>query len=775
MWSDGGALRTEPRDRGCPGVAVSLIRRWWARNATAAEVFLAFLLTLGYGLYFLFLLIWLHRAGGITEAEEWSIFVEGWAVVPFLAITSTAVTWHLGEQYVTPWCKFQPAAVLLNAIAVLTAAVALRWSSLRESRFSVICTLVVLFFPLVNLGALFALHLAGNAARRTPPPVSFSSWIPSLTSVLCTLALLIIGFNRFPSTGLLLGTAVLVLVAFVVHWAGKRLQLRCRTWIGDVLVMGTLVLVVFDPHLPFDTSHHNWFLGAANAIMHGRTMLADVISAYGVGLMYFLAMVFSLGLVPMSYVGFALFTSVLVMAQYAIVYLLLRRVLHSVAHAIMALTLIVLVHFVGVNGAFTVYPSAGPIRFGLPYLLLLLVELRARYPAPRRVLTIAEAGIVALTSVWSAETFFYTLATWGGIVAYEALVEAQHSARWVRTTTRRVSWALSLVVFAHVVLALYTHALSGQWPHWDQYLAYVRGFSPAGENWLVEAIPRWGPWIVVSTIYFGSLLACVYSLPLLNTPREVTRLTIVFAMTLMGIAQFTYYLGLSSVYRLLNIAVPAVFVGAFWGEEVTEWLPRSAKWRRGCVYGLSTLVAVQYWQPLQEWLPHSALATLIRVSRGEPGAVPAGCPSFLSCLSRGYPVSEGSDRTLLLLQKHAPGARPIGVFLTPAATTEVCVLSRRAHAFPITEASHDNLLTANGDRIVSSPHGLRAGDVIFVDRQYLYQPIAHQPSRAWALMEQRGQSLLRRLVDRLCKEYACEVVDRSDGITVERLNPRAAP
>jgi hypothetical protein len=44
-----------------------------------------------------------------------------------------------------------------------------------------------------------------------------------------------------------------------------------------------------------------------------------------------------------------------------------------------ALVAVVLVHFIGCNGELSMYPSGGPLRFGLPYLLPLLVVARHRW------------------------------------------------------------------------------------------------------------------------------------------------------------------------------------------------------------------------------------------------------------------------------------------------------------------------------------------------------------------------------------------------------------
>jgi hypothetical protein len=760
------------------GVSGVFAGRSRTRTASANARLISALLTLTYGGYLLFLIVWLHRAGGITEAEEWRIFVEGWAAVPVLAITFAVSAPYLTARCVGRWPGVDRVLVVVNTLGVFAAAVALRGSSVREPLFGTTCIAVIVLFPALNLAIPAALRVFGESGRQKLLRCISSEWIFFLSPILLTLTVLIVSLQNLPSATQLVGLVVLAGAATFVRIRHRR-RGRWLTGVADALVLLILTLFVFDPHLHFEPTHHNWFLGPTLALMQGRTLLVDVVSAYGVLSMYVLALVFDLGLVPLSYVGFALVVAVLVILQYAIVYVLLRSVLRSVTHAIVALAVIVLVHFIGVHGAFTVYPSAGPIRFALPYLLLLLVAFRARRPARQRAARLAERAVVALASVWSAETFFYALAAYGGIVSYEAGVEAGRAPRWMRAVAARVTWTLLFAAAAHLGLALYIRVHAGQWPHWGYYFVYVQAFSPAGEGWALQNAPRWGGWIAVSLIYFASLIGCLYSLPLLKAQKSAARFTMVFAMTLMGIAQFTYFLGLSIFYRLLNVAIPAVFVAAFWGERLSGrvfGIPRRFRLAaRFCTYGVVMLVAVQYRQELQEWIPHSALASVVAVARGQPVAPPQGCPTLVACLTHGFPISEAADRTLHLMENYAPDTRRAAVFVNPAATTEICLLSGKAHVFPMTDASHDNIVTANGDRIVNAAHGLRAGDVIFVDRAALSPAIGAQPSIAWLALEQRGRSLLRRMVDRLCSEFLCEVVDRSGGVTVERLRNRPTP
>lgn len=758
------------------------LRVRWRERASASEQLFAALLALDYGVYFIFLIIWYHRAGGITEAEEWRIFVEVWTVAPLLAISASGLVRYIAARLGGGRRQILPVLVLVNGLALLAAAAALRWSTtnwgfprtptmfgtrLAEpgAAFAAVCTAVVILFPAVNFGFLLTLRVARDACKRFLSQPILARMIPIVLPPVAAVTVLLLSVRSFPGPWALAGIAVVAAMGLCVRLPRRRTLPRWLVRVGDVLVVVGMMVFVFDPHLHFNMAHHGAFLGPVTAIVHGRTLLVDVVSQYGVFPIYLLAAVFTLDALPMSYVGLALIVSIFVIVQYACVYVLLRSVLHSVTCAIMVLAAVILVNFVGGHGGATLFPSGGPLRLGLPYALLLLVAARCYRPSLTRASRLAESAVVAIASVWSVEVFLFALATAGGIVAFETAFDAGKRRPWVRPLAIRACSTVICVSTAHLALALYTYSRAGQWPQWERYLVFVRAYTPVGEGLTNIAAPLGGGWVAVVLIYLASLIACAYSLPFLRTQRGASALTIAFGMTLLGISQLTYYLGLSISPRLHTVVIPAVFVAGFWGERLTR---RGTGLSRGfrlatvfCLSALSILVAVQYWHPLREWIDHSSRTSL----SGVPWFFRiGGCPALPGCLTRPEPTLGVSAQALRLIEEYAPQAREVAVFLAPVATVEVVMLSGKGHVFPVTHATEDGRVRSNRDRIVNHAHPLRAGDVLFVDRPAL--------SRRHRDYDVLGRELLRAIVDRLCEEFRCEVEEKSGSITVERLHAR---
>lgn len=724
----------------------------WNERLTGPEPVASALLALGHGLYLLWLLVSLHRPGGVAEAEEFRIFALGWALVPALALAS-AVAVHRslaareGDAGERLW-----RLAFANAAALALGAAVLRATSLHLG----VQIAASLAIPAVSLAVL----LREPGRRRVP-----AAWLPAGTVILWTLLLLVASASA--SSGAPSPASVGAIAAGAAALALSRRAAPRGGWrrLADALAVGLLVVLVVDPRLPFDTYHYNAFLGAANAVAHGRIPLVDTATPYGILSIDFLAAYFRL--VPMTYVGLALLVTALLVLRYACVYLLLRFLLPSVAVAIGCLAVVVALSVGSSPSPLTYFPSAGPLRFGIPWLFPLLVVLRTRLPRATRATRVAEGLLLGLASLWEVQTLLASLAAWGGVLLAETFFASRSEARALRGAVLRGAGALLCIVGAHAAFALRVRAAAGVWPDWSLFADYVMAVTPAGEGFGLHPAPGWGGWIVVASVYLGSLLACVHAAPRAPAGRAAARLTVVFAVTLMGVAQLSYYVPWSIAGRLVHVSVPATLVAAFWWAQLVR---PGAGLRPGLPAAVAASAAVallalagQHQERIAAFLGRSSLAALPGALGGEAVDPPRGCPSLRACLLERHAVHPTAGAALELMQRHAPDAERAGVFLNAHATTEAAFLSGRPHAFPVTDAFVDNTSAAAAGRIARADHGLRAGDVIFVDRKGLAR---RSPSGI------DGNHLLKRLLQRLCTEFDCILEDRKGTVLVQRLVAR---
>jgi len=747
----------ERRDRG-------VVRRWWQGEFGASELLFGCLLTLQFAIYLLALLIGSHRGGGISEAEEWRIFVLGWALVPAGAIAAFVALRARAARWLSDWGSVQTALVALDAVLLFATAVALRtsapgWAVGRigaagrvpalPSSFDWIYAAFLIGFPLANLGLLLLLRRRGPESARSP---NESRAVTVALPFVITGAIVAIAVESFPSVFPLLVLAALASLALVPRRGPAPPRLRP---VVDVLATLLLAFICLDPHLHFEVDHHLWFLGPVHALMQGRTLLVDVVSAYGVLPIQLLATFFQATGLPPSYVGLALVGNGLLLAFYAVVYGLLRSITRSQIVAVAGLIVTLLIHFFGVQGSYSAYPSAGPIRFLLPLLVPLVSALRSIGADRRAATRSGELALLAAASLWSVEVFVYTLAAWVGVLAVESGLAAQRGEVWRRPVSIWIALAAGSVALVHGVVASGVRLDSGQWPQWARYLDFIRSFSPAGRGVSLLPAPLGGAWVAVVLAYLASLIGCVYSLPQTRGRKAAARLAAVAGLTLMGIAQLTYWLGLSIQSRLANVAAPAVVVTAFWADRLLRpgALPSASRSAtRVCLAAVVLLIAVLHAPSLRIWAEHSPRPL------GSDSVV-GGCDAFPACLVDSTPILPQSRDALELLAAHAAGQGVAGIFVAPDVTAEVTIRSGRPHAFPITHPGHDATSPRNAAWILQQPHRLVAGDVILVDREAL------RSTDALGAMP-----LMRALVARLCdREFRCVEIDRRGPIRALRL------
>ena len=127
------------------------------------------------------------------------------------------------------------------------------------------------------------------------------------------------------------------------------------------------------------TSHQDFYLGPANDIRHGRYMLVDDYSQYGVAVIYFLAAL----LAPLPF-GYGTFVLVLGHPELAscssTVYVVLRVATRSLALAALGTFAALMSSSIATLGRSAQYPSTGFLRFGIPW----SARVRARRRLPPR-------------------------------------------------------------------------------------------------------------------------------------------------------------------------------------------------------------------------------------------------------------------------------------------------------------------------------------------------------------------------------------------------------
>ncbi|AKU94834.1 hypothetical protein AKJ09_01498 [Labilithrix luteola] len=645
-------------------------------------------------------LIRIYLAGGISEAEESRIFVLACLTVPAAGIFGSWGLERLGRRYFDGDTLVRPvlaiAQVVFWAGAVFTLRRALPPTDTGEHvDLRPLFGKILTFWGLGNAG----LFTVFAALRPRPTFSSNVSWaIERVLPLAIFAALLPFAARNLPS----LGTVALALAFGFSSLVGGELvrfpRRRGPRYAVDALVLLTVLLLVVDPAMDVDVYHHNFFLGPTAAARAGKSLLVDVNCQYGVGLIYFLAAILDRRFVSPSPSGLAVLLGLFTWAEYAVLYATMRTVTRSAAlSAAILLVMVVVPTFEQLNFQ-SYYPSAGALRFLPGFLLVGCIALRGRFSARRRWLFAAEALVVGVTSIWSLEAFVYVFVAYFGSLVYEAA----HAERGqiVRSFVRRVvPTALSIVLW-HAVIAAWTFARAGEGPQWSRYFEYIRLYSVQEFGCL--PIEPWTPWLLIAGAYIATIVALGYRRITLGKSDLKFEYATAFAMSALGVAQFTYYLGRSHSNNLFHVCLPALFVGGFWliriasdSELVSRAFRPSFLFVGACA---AAMLALSASSDLAHKFDHTLLGF---VATERTPAWPA-------------PSRRAAD-AVILMRTYAPNARRVALVSTPDVEVEAFLVTRKASIWPLAYLPQDLLLPSARQRILSFDDGLKSGEVVFVD------------------------------------------------------------
>lgn len=523
-----------------------------------------------------------------------------------------------------------------------------------------------------------------------------------------------------------------------------------------IIALAVVPVVVFqgDGALVFN---QNFFLGPANAVLHGRHMLVDVYSQYGVLSVYAVAAL--LAPVGLGYGTFSLLLVVLTILYVLMFYAALAAALDSRWPAALAVAVAIVATVLTQENSYVDYPSTTALRFGLPLAVVLVAVLGERRAGIAGAVLPVLLGV---SSVWSFETFAYTAAVYVAVVATSLLLRDARGAAFASA----LAHGAGAVAGAQAVFAVATRAASGAWPDWIGYWHYISLYS-IGEFGALP-IGAWSPGLALAAVYFVSIVAIALVLSRRRSDHELERLrpAIVAAagFSAMGLATYTYFLNRSHPNNLHHVVLPAVGLLALWlgvahqlGGAVAHRLRpllgacllafaaiavdgahvMSAKWS---TMPIGVLTAAPPWQS-----PRLLVAD-VRRQWDQPVVDPR--------------AAAGVD----LLARYMPDRRSSLVLLQGELTPEVLLRANRGQLIALADPSQDALNTTAVARDAAAVAEVPPGTLMLTD-MFGHPIVAKPPGSAKV-------DLVARLYQAVERRFRLVPVHADDGLAVVRLDPR---
>lgn len=490
--------------------------------------------------------------------------------------------------------------------------------------------------------------------------------------------------------------------AFAGRWRLPKAWVRIFD-ICVVVISTLVVLYIAAPTVP-EALDQNYFLGPATDVLHGHAMLVSTFSQYGVGLMDVLAVIFLV--LPIGYGTFTLLLSVSTALFFAGFYLLLRWSTRSLFIAAAGLTVAVILDIFGQSDFYTYFPSTGVLRFGLPWLVILLALAPARMPARKRLFDASLFAVIGVSAVWSGETGVYCLGTALALTVVDAATADAYAHVRIRMAVRRGTQLIATSAAALLTFTLLTRVCTGAWPDWGGYLYYVRLYTTEGFGNL--PIEPWSPGLALGAMYTASALVVV--LLVLTQPAFVRERIVAFravsGLTVLGAIVYTYFLGRAHPNNLIHISPPAVALLFVWlGIAHSTFVSRRAfAIASATVVFLGALIVASEGADISEKYPSTALAAVLGTG-----------PSLTSAVSTLWnnPVLDPTAAHVVAFV--APLKRRYGsvtLLLTPYVETEALLRLAAANAVGSSNPCQLALSTEGPGQIAEAVRSLRPGGVV---------------------------------------------------------------
>jgi hypothetical protein len=419
-------------------------------------------------------------------------------------------------------------------------------------------------------------------------------------------------------------------------------------------------------------------------------------------------------------------------------------------------------------------PQQGPIRFGLPIILILAAVIGARSPRWQAQAGVIGFGLVGLSSIWAIEAFIYTAITFAALVLLAAARRPEGRPRWLE---RQALGAAAACVAAHLLFAVATLAFAGELPDWGLYFAYLDAFLGDIGDITYDFSP-WSPAFAVGAANLASAAAVVLvarRLPQLLRDEPVA-LTALAGMSAYGVALFSYFVDRSGDHILPYISVPPLLCATLWIALLLRRGELSQRTRSGALgfgFAVAALMVAAAWPSASDFIPRSALAH----------AGPGG-KSLRDAVDRLWnppPLDSRAPRGEALLDAYMTADTEVLMVVPPDLGLEILFRSERGSELPLGDPWEDSFISEEHFGPLGEAVGeLKAGDRLLLEAGGLGVIAAKPPigSRAEGLPEARdgGLATLQHWVLWLITDrFRLRILERDpNGLLVAELVPKAS-
>lgn len=346
--------------------------------------------------------------------------------------------------------------------------------------------------------------------------------------------------NNFSLIFFIAYVALISFITFQLTFLNQMLKKNRKTFfIGLVIIVAVIAIFIFQPGFPVNGYDYSFFYGPIWEIAHGKTILTDVPSQYGILPILFFAFLIKYGLIHFS--SLPVFFWVLFLIEYFLIFYILYKFSRSVLLSLMALFSVITINYYSIFHIPLYTPQTGPLRW-LPLFIVAALFFKTKKIDSKLVIF-----LVSVSAFWFIDSGIYVVLAYMTTLFLFLIKRIINFKNVFITSCRLIAYFISIIIFLEVV-----HFVAGY--HLINFMIMfnsIHEYAIVGYG-MIKMPPQSYFWLL-PFLYFASTLYFLKK----NNPDIKDQLLLFSAQLLLygGI----YFVGRSHMHNLFWLAPLGIF------------------------------------------------------------------------------------------------------------------------------------------------------------------------------------------------------------------------
>jgi len=411
-----------------------------------------------------------------------------------------------------------------------------------------------------------------------------------LSTILAAWLLVLLRFSQIPNSSGYLIVSLLIAIVIIFRWRDLPRMSAIISWwvVGSLALLGFLTQCVGENW--FSRCHFVWHhldivLAAVNQVAHGKTILVDTTSQYGLLYPYVIAAALTPFGVRMP--GMTVVFALLVLLQAVLLFLTFSRLpgmspawraAFAISYAGLAAPGFGMALFSDPGSLFyvnilqpdtdfaTVYFQIVPIRT-LWFAVFVWLCSPGAFQTGRWFVPLGYV-LAGVSFLWNTDTGLVILVAWTGMLVYSGFNDwRRNPVGLLRHTAIHLAALVGTLVGSPAFYAAFAWLRSGQLPRYNELLFFQRIFYQAG--FYMRPMPLWEFWQPIVAVLALTIAWCMRQAVREQLPARAPWL---FFIAAYGLGSFSYYQGRSLPEVLPAVFLPALLLAFFWTRQAVSAL-----------------------------------------------------------------------------------------------------------------------------------------------------------------------------------------------------------